>query len=742
MDTSLETIHKLLDCKTNEEISHGIANNLQEVNRFLFSQFVAGQWQQHNRTNKCEDSARRIDDEVLFVNSFFEPKRVYFNSFGFNDDLLINVLSFISDDDKLIHESIVKINKRFNNIIKNNYASPIFNYQPDFRQFLIKQNELMKYFGKYVDFRLSDGYWISDVLVQQYCESTGPEKVLDFSLDCFGIPTVETRSQYEREKIMDPEALRRRALTCYFDQQQILMGHGNHFPAFAQYGSMTKRPLLKSINKYAPINFAITESKSKVNRINNESHVITSMSTSEFCLCEYVAVDVKIFSENIALYINKSGYDDDQVDNVKDCHIAQLELFQADFDSYSVDDEWFHKREWMCGIIDKDETISTNGQICLLIDIRQDDYFGTFSNDELENYMQNNNVVNIVKKPTAIKQYKNKNNVTKNTGTNVYFVKYWAQLDNHNEISPFATKSSVILQQKMKYTIYSLHGVTAIDGNVSDNLDSAMSNGEQLFEFDSLCYNGKYINDSIDLTNGESKRSKNNLLIATKNNDMIVFDKIKGKMINKYCSCHYCQEDCYLCNIKGFITQRPIIFFDINNLFDTPFYNEKNKWKLMIQVKLNHLWIKNIAVGNHESQFKFIDININNKKQDVNDCDNNENNCQIWKDGQIIDIWKDCSSIEKQDKEYLIKKFENWNGQVKVRLDIKNEIEQYVNSNINGDIDGWNNLPKIKVYKLLAEKSDTIQVEETFQGEYKIFYHYFVHLDDFRFVRKYVQRKQ
>ena len=72
------------------------------------------------------------NDEIsTFVNQLFERRQTYFNHVEFFDRLLVHILSFVSNDDKLMHNSLVLINKRFNKVVNENYESQSFNYQPN-----------------------------------------------------------------------------------------------------------------------------------------------------------------------------------------------------------------------------------------------------------------------------------------------------------------------------------------------------------------------------------------------------------------------------------------------------------------------------------------------------------------------------------------------------------------------------------------------------------------------------------
>ena len=78
-------------------------------------------------------------------------------------DLLNYFLSFISDDDCWIHHSLILINKRFNNIISNNYVE--FNYPGGFESLRLPFNEMCLNFRQRLGCRLYDGYWIIDVSI-------------------------------------------------------------------------------------------------------------------------------------------------------------------------------------------------------------------------------------------------------------------------------------------------------------------------------------------------------------------------------------------------------------------------------------------------------------------------------------------------------------------------------------------------------------------------------------------------
>ena len=124
-------------------------------------------WQKQPQEQPQQNDLSTNNQVSTFVNQLFQPTQTYFNHPQFFDALLVHVLSFVSNDDKLIHTSLVLINKQFNKVINDNYESQSFNYQPNFHQFLLKQNQLLKNLGKRHDVRLRDGYWISDILSEK-----------------------------------------------------------------------------------------------------------------------------------------------------------------------------------------------------------------------------------------------------------------------------------------------------------------------------------------------------------------------------------------------------------------------------------------------------------------------------------------------------------------------------------------------------------------------------------------------
>ena len=201
-----------------------------------------------------------------------------------------------------------------------------------------------------------------------------------------------------------------------------------------------------------------------------------------------------------------------------------------------------------------------------------------------------------------------------------------------------------------------------------------------------------------------------------KNNPMIGYDKTNKKMINRYCSCIDCKSNVLYYCIKGFITQRPIVMFNINNLFGNPLYNDKNNWKLMIQIKIKHLWII-MKTNNDSSSDTFVDIGTNNGK--------------IWRDAQIMSVWEDSTESERQNKKKMIQKFNTWHGQITARIDINKELKAYVES-VNKQ-----NTSKKLMYHQIARDTESISISQNFEGNVNIFYEYFVHLDDISHVRSF-----
>ena len=82
-----------------------------------------------------------------------------------------------------------------------------------------------------------------------------------------------------------------------------------------------------------------------------------------------------------------------------------------------------------------------------------------------------------------------------------------------------------------------------------------------------------------------------------------------------------------------------------------------------------------------------------------------------------MDIWENSSDQERCDKKQMIKKFQKWKGQLKVRINVTSDI-----------------VKNIRDYQSISRSTSAISVIDSF-GDSQIFYNYFVHLDDFQHVQ-------
>ena len=91
---------------------------------------------------------------------------------------------------------------------------------------------------------------------------------------------------------------------------------------------------------------------------------------------------------------------------------------------------------WMCGIIDKTKGISDNGQVCVLVDLRNDKYLSQMDDNEyitqIKEYRNSypcariKNIIgldsNIENKPS---------NVLSNDDSKLYFIEWWIHIYNN-----------------------------------------------------------------------------------------------------------------------------------------------------------------------------------------------------------------------------------------------------------------------------------------------------------------------
>ena len=294
-----------------------------------------------------------------------------------------------------------------------------------------------------------------------------------------------------------------------------------------------------------------------------------------------------------------------------------------------------------------------------------------------------------------------------------YFFQYWLHCDDGTEIAPFGTKSSQIQQNKMIETLCSMYGYSdrrfdfnsilasnsklkqqetkgkeketekekgnKIEEETQKQKQKKQENKNEILKFESCMYNGQYVSDecviplvqqqsnSDDLKDGnDSNVSNNGLMIKTKRNDLIMYSKRYNEMILNYSSVYnenISVNHDKLCKMEGFVTERPILgAFEnglISKIFETPFYNDKHNWKLMIDIKPDFILIENpfqycnnnSSTGSSKSKFANIFYDT------------------YWKQGQIIDIWEESDTEIRKSRDEMIYLLQEWKGQLRKEWD-------------------------------------------------------------------------
>ena len=337
------------------------------------------------------------------------------------------------------------------------------------------------------------------------------------------------------------------------------------------------------------------------------------------------------------------------------------------------------ERPWVCAILDKRKEQAPNGQVCVLIDLRNDKTFAKMNDKEYYEMMENKKYYNV--HPMKIRQQTNKNEYNKLNQQ--YMFEYWIHIDNNKEVIPFGSESSIQDKNKMVKLLYSMD-ICGIDSIKDNNQFTGINVIHSFDEFESLSYNGKYVSDRL---NDAKNSCMNNNLIKIKDDKTV---------------CHECfKDDCCLdvdendlIKQRGFVSERPIIEFDLDTLFNTTlFYNEKHNHKLMVYIKPKYLLIKN--------QSRWIHL-FNNK------------NSMEWRPAQLL-LNSDTNN-KHVGKNTIMERFKEWKGQCQVRIDITKEIMKELKLSIE-EI-GW----------LSTEMKEINTLKNS--SQLKIFYDYFVHLDD------------
>ena len=224
MEESINEIKSIFASKTDEEIERATSVHAAKVNRVSLQQYAIHLWKQKwqdtnmdvlSSNDTSNNYLKRNSEAAQFVQALFLEKS-FFNHPSFGDDLIIKIFAFLCNDDRLIHTSLIKLSKRFNTIIKNNYLSRLFGYRPNFNQFMFQtRKNVNKKRGKTVDCRLGDGYWISNVRISNnvvayniYKEDDNPVHAqYDYIVDCYHANIRSTAENLHNQRLQKDQII-------------------------------------------------------------------------------------------------------------------------------------------------------------------------------------------------------------------------------------------------------------------------------------------------------------------------------------------------------------------------------------------------------------------------------------------------------------------------------------------------------------------------------------------------------
>ena len=104
---------QLIAKRSDEDVAYALKFYENEINRYILTQFIMHKWQKQPRNTSQEDFASAMLSHVDNNKMKSLVNQRYMNLIG--DDNLVYFLSFLCDDDKLIHKLLTLLNKRFNN---------------------------------------------------------------------------------------------------------------------------------------------------------------------------------------------------------------------------------------------------------------------------------------------------------------------------------------------------------------------------------------------------------------------------------------------------------------------------------------------------------------------------------------------------------------------------------------------------------------------------------------------------